>query len=217
MFIWSISVCYLQDPLNWILKIITKGNSKFVPLEQTALVVVMDLHNDYPLGYAIGDQVTDELMKKAYASALQHVYELTGAWHCPYEIYPDRLMTAGLKQFLRGIAPLEIAEFVDRRPAMYLSNQFKSWSKLIPNPFVEGSDLISLFQKPAAVKARKKETHVVSKDQLDMWGRQFIENIRENAIKGASLPRQKQWLLAFNKDERCSLNKIQAPPPGLIV
>lgn len=54
------------------------------------LYVVMDTYNDYPLGYAIGETVTIELIQMAYLNAMHHIKEITGEFYLPHQLQMDR-------------------------------------------------------------------------------------------------------------------------------
>lgn len=61
------------------------------------IVVILDMFNKYPLGYAIGEHENVELIKQAMRNAFHHVRELTGTgdYLKPWQVQSDRY---GLKQ-----------------------------------------------------------------------------------------------------------------------
>lgn len=54
------------------------------------LYVVTDAHCDYILGYAVGEQISKELIREAYRNAMNHVRELTGSYHLWGQVVADR-------------------------------------------------------------------------------------------------------------------------------
>lgn len=73
------------------------------------LYVIMDAFNDYPLGYAIGETVTIELIQMAYLNAMHHIKEITGEFYLPHQIQMDRWgldpkLEGTLATFYKGIA-----------------------------------------------------------------------------------------------------------------
>jgi len=70
------------------------------------LMVVMDAYNDYPLGYAIGEAQTLELVRAAYLDAIHHIHDLTGEWCYWHEIKADRWGAKTLKQWYEAQAHL---------------------------------------------------------------------------------------------------------------
>ncbi len=55
------------------------------------VMVVVDPHSWYPVGYAIGDQDTIALAQEAIANAMRHVREITGQYTMPYQVQSDRM------------------------------------------------------------------------------------------------------------------------------
>lgn len=55
------------------------------------VVVVVDPHSWYPVGFAIGEEDTIALTQAAYRNAVQHMRELTGEYVLPYQVQSDRL------------------------------------------------------------------------------------------------------------------------------
>lgn len=58
--------------------------------KRVVLILVVDAYARYPLGYAVGERQTKELVREAYRNAALHVRELTGSWHGWHEIKADR-------------------------------------------------------------------------------------------------------------------------------
>lgn len=55
------------------------------------VMVVVDPHSWYPVGYAIGDQDTIALAQEAFANAVRHMRELTDHYALPYQVQSDRM------------------------------------------------------------------------------------------------------------------------------
>ena len=51
--------------------------------------VVVDVMNDYPIGYAIGEQETAELITAALQNAVHHTREVLGGYYAPWQIQSD--------------------------------------------------------------------------------------------------------------------------------
>jgi len=66
-------------------------------------IVVMDSFNDYVLGYAYAEQLSIELVKAAYLSAMYYVRSLTGNWHLPHEVKTDRWGIESLRPFYSAL------------------------------------------------------------------------------------------------------------------
>lgn len=51
--------------------------------------MVVDVMNDYPIGYAIGEQETAELITAALQNAVHHTREVLGGYYAPWQIQSD--------------------------------------------------------------------------------------------------------------------------------
>lgn len=51
--------------------------------------MVVDVMNDYPIGYAIGEQEDAELITRALQNAVHHTRELLGGYYAPWQIQSD--------------------------------------------------------------------------------------------------------------------------------
>ena len=51
--------------------------------------IVVDVMNDYPIGYAIGEQETSELITAALQNAVHHTREVLGGHYAPWQIQSD--------------------------------------------------------------------------------------------------------------------------------
>ncbi|MBK6894780.1 MAG: hypothetical protein IPH00_17035 [Flavobacteriales bacterium] len=55
------------------------------------VVVVVDPHSWYPIGFAVGEEDTIALSQAAFRNAVQHMRELTGEYALPYQVQSDRM------------------------------------------------------------------------------------------------------------------------------
>ena len=53
------------------------------------MVVVLDMFNEYPIGYAIGTHETPALIRAAVRNAIQHTKELFGEYHLVQQLQSD--------------------------------------------------------------------------------------------------------------------------------
>ena len=51
--------------------------------------MVVDVMNDYPIGYAIGEQEDSELITRALQNAVHHTREVLGGYYAPWQIQSD--------------------------------------------------------------------------------------------------------------------------------
>ncbi len=97
----------VHDGFDWELyyqQTITKDGKQVVQYHKRKnVVVVVDAYNDYPLGFAIGETETGDLIKLALKNAAMHVAELTGGYHLQWEIKCDNF-AKGSQEFFGKIA-----------------------------------------------------------------------------------------------------------------
>lgn len=66
-------------------------------------IVVTDSYNDYVLGYAYAQELTADVVRKAYLNAMYHIKELTGDWYLPHETKTDRWAINDLEPFYASL------------------------------------------------------------------------------------------------------------------
>jgi hypothetical protein len=66
-------------------------NGKATYHHRKKVMVVVDPHSWYPVGYAIGDADTITLAQEAIGNAVRHMRELTGQYAIPYQVQSDRM------------------------------------------------------------------------------------------------------------------------------
>lgn len=96
---WDAELLY-QDT-----KIDEKGHTRTTYHNRLTVVVVLDPHNNYPVGYAIGTHETPQLIKQALCNAMQHVRSLYGALYMPYQLQTDNYAIKSLKPLYNAITP----------------------------------------------------------------------------------------------------------------
>lgn len=66
-------------------------------------MVVTDSFNDLVLGYAVGKEITTDLIKDAYRNAMHYMKQLTGNYYLPHETKTDRWGLKTLQPFYESI------------------------------------------------------------------------------------------------------------------
>lgn len=72
--------------------------------KRLVVVVVLDAYNNYPLGYAIGDRETAELIREACRNAIIHTKELFGEPYSPMQVQSDNYQIKNLTPFYQAMA-----------------------------------------------------------------------------------------------------------------
>ena len=66
--------------------------------------IVVDVMNDYPIGYAIGEQETAELITTALQNAVHHTQEVLGGHWAPWQIQSDHYSLKAMTPKYRALA-----------------------------------------------------------------------------------------------------------------
>lgn len=162
------------------------------------LYVVIDAYNDYPLGYAIGTNQTNELVYQAYLNAANHVFELTGDHYLWNQIKTDHWNLKTLEAFYSSQATFTPAKAKNARGKVIEQSFGQIWhsklKELYPQNY-KGHNIDADFKLNADwIDANKKNFPV--KEQAPAHIAAFIEELRQ--IKGRNgKTRQEQWVDAF--------------------
>lgn len=160
------------------------------------LVVVIDAFNDYPLGYAIGETQTAELVRAAYLDAIHHVHDITGEWCFWHEIKADRW---GLKQ---------LGKWYESQATFTPAQAKNARGKVIEQSFgYHWHSLLKQFPNYAGHNVKAKETldgdyiqkrikSLPDASEAPGYIAEFFNHLRQVATKNGST-RQKDWLQAF--------------------
>lgn len=82
----------------------TEGRSSATYSNRLTLEVVLDPMCNYPIGYAIGDHETPELVKAALRNAVEHSCELFGQMHRAYQIQCDNYAIKSLTPWYNAMS-----------------------------------------------------------------------------------------------------------------
>lgn len=82
---------WVHDATDYELLYQKEVNGKATYHHRKKVMVVVDPHSWYPVGYAIGDADNIELAQEAVANAVRHMRELTGQYAIPYQVQSDRM------------------------------------------------------------------------------------------------------------------------------
>ncbi|AEL23877.1 hypothetical protein [Cyclobacterium marinum] len=179
------------------------------------LYVVMDAHNDYILGYAIGANVTIELVKEAYRNAFWHVYDMTGDAYMWQQIQTDHWGISGkntteLEHFYNGMATFTPAGLKNSQ-AKYVERAFGIiWHQKLKECFLtnySGHNVKAKEQLNPDSLHTRDFPHV--EDGLSMV-EAFIYELRQSKRKGCELTREQEWIKNFNASAK-SKKKLLTP------
>lgn len=104
-------------------------DGKWSDWNRKVVVVVIDAHCDYPLGYAISDVENAELIAEAYRHALHHVRQLTGEYYLPWQLKGDNFSFKSLESFYARVAngpdwvtPIKVGNSQDNPAEQFFSH-----------------------------------------------------------------------------------------------
>lgn len=163
------------------------------------MILVLDCFNDYVLGYAVGAEITKDLVKAAYLDAVYHVKELTGSWYMPHQIMSDRWGLKDLETFYTKLAHffpattgLARAKYIERFFGSDLRKILKYYNNYTGNNISAKTRGVN----SEALISRKKDFPTLEEapGQID----EIIKRLRTLDSKdGQHLTRQQEWLHAF--------------------
>ncbi len=89
---------------GWTVELLYKDGSKYD--NRLTIVVVLDVMNNYPVGYAIGDRENTDLIRMALRNAIIHMQDMFGATYRPWQLQSDRYGLKNLTPFYESVSHL---------------------------------------------------------------------------------------------------------------
>ncbi len=128
---WDAELLYQKTELG------TKGNSKTTYHNRLTLVAVLDPSVNYPVGYAIGDHETPDLIRQALRNSVNHTAELFGERHRVLQLQTDNYGKKTLMAFYEAVSDTYTPARVKNAKAKVIEPYFKRLNKkycqLMPN------------------------------------------------------------------------------------
>lgn len=110
---WDVEMLYWREEVKKVRKGGTvKEEHRFTYHNRKTLVVVLDACCKYPIGYAIGDNECDALIRQALTNAVRHARELFGQRYMPEQMQCDNYHKKSLfpfyEQMTRHLTPAQV-------------------------------------------------------------------------------------------------------------
>jgi hypothetical protein len=112
---------------GWTVELLYQDGSTYN--NRLVMVVVLDVMNNYPVGYAIGERENTDLIRMALRNTLLHIQELTGAMHRPWQLQSDRYGLKSLTPFYNAISHLYTPAAVGNAKSKVVEPYFKYLNK----------------------------------------------------------------------------------------
>ncbi len=172
------------------------------------LIVVMDAHNDYILGYSYGETVTVDLVKAAYLDAMHHIKELTGGWYLMDQIQTDHWAIKSLEPFYSSLATFTPATAKVAR-AKFIERAFgTTWHQVLKMyPNYAGANITS------TKRINRDNLELIKKsfptlDEGVQYIEDFIQRMRMLPDSKTNKPKQQMWIENFKKSELSQQHQI---------
>lgn len=182
-----------------------QGHKKVNYLYRFKLMVVMDAFNNYPLGYAVGEAQTEDLVRAAYANAINHIRELTGNYYSWQQIVTDHWGIAksnskqptSLQQWYESQAVFTPAKVGNAR-SKSIEAAFGRWHQVLKQYTNYAGHNITAVSKinPDAIKLNKKDFPL--KEDGHNQIAEVIHRIRTEISDKTGTSLQQEWIDAFN-------------------
>ncbi len=123
---------YYQDT-----KVDKKGHSVTTYTNRLTIVVVLDAHNNYPVGYAIGTHETPQLIQQAFQNSMNHIKELFGDYYRPYQLqtdnYAKKALTPLYNMMTDHFTPAQVGNAKSKIIEPYFNRLNKKYCQLLNN------------------------------------------------------------------------------------
>lgn len=177
------------------------------------ICVVIDAFNNYPLGWAIAETYSKELIRFAYLDAITHVKQLTGSYYLPHQIRSDWFgvdpaLKGDLATFYKSLATFTPAAVKVPR-GKYIEQSFgKKWHQALSMyPNYNGNNVTAKTKvNPEFLEANRKNYPTVEQAPSQVY--QFIEILRHLVNDKTGLSRQEEWINAFNESQKSKAHQI---------
>lgn len=128
---WDVELLYQATSVN------KKGHNVTTYHNRLTIVLVLDPHNNYPVGYAIGTNESPELIKKALQNSMQHVKELFGEFYMPHQLQSDNYGRGALTPIYQAITsnytPAQVGNAKAKVIEPYFNTLNNKYCKLLNN------------------------------------------------------------------------------------
>jgi hypothetical protein len=163
-----------------------------------SIYVVMDSFNDYILGYAVGETITEDVVRMAYLNAIHHVREITGDQLIWKQIKADHWGLKSLKPFYEQQATFTPPKLGNARGKIIEQAFGKMHTELAQYINYAGHN-ITAGQKMNTEALEKNKRSFPTKEQGIEQIAHFIELVRNKISSKTGKSKRQEWLDAYNE------------------
>jgi hypothetical protein len=98
-------------------------------VKRLVAVIVIDVMNNYPIGYAIGERESAELIRAANRNAIIHIHQLFGEYYRPWQIQSDNFAIKSNTPFFEAVAHLHTPAAIGNAKSKVIEPFFKYLNK----------------------------------------------------------------------------------------
>lgn len=166
-------------------------------------VFVLDACGKYPVGFAIGDQESGDLIREAFRNAVKHTQELFGQMHKVGQLQTDNYGRGGLTPFYEALSgkftPAKIGNAKAKTVEPYFKYLNKTYCQLMPN--WSGFGVLSRKEsQPNAQWLNSNRHSIPTKEEVIKQIERFIQIERSRKIEAYreaynELPQEERLIL----------------------
>lgn len=166
-------------------------------------VFVLDACGKYPVGFAVGDQESGNLIREAFRNAVKHTQELFGVMHKVGQLQTDNYGRGGLTPFYEALSgkftPAKIGNAKAKTVEPYFKYLNKTYCQLMPN--WSGFGVLSRKEsQPNAQWLNSNRHSIPTKEEVIKQIERFIQIERSRKIEAyreayQELPQEERLIL----------------------
>lgn len=165
------------------------------------IYVVLDVHCNYVLGYAVGDCNSNDLVKRAYRNAMQHVRKMTGSYYLWHQIVADKWSWKEMLPYYQSQATTTLAETGNARSKPIEAFFGTSWHKALKEHLFYCGNNNQAKTKMSPEWIQQHEKYRPMKHEGYAIIARHIETMRKMEWGKSGKTCESVWLENFNKSE----------------
>jgi hypothetical protein len=186
----TLDLYFIEDRKN------AKGHIQKNYYFRYSIYVVMDSFNDYILGYAVGETITEDVVRMAYLNAIHHVREITGEQVVWKQIKADHWGLKSLQPFYEQQATFTPPKLGNARGKIIEQAFGKMHTELAQYINYAGHN-ITAGQKMNTEALEKNKRNFPNKEDGPEQIAHFIELVRNKVNPKTGLSKKQEWMNAY--------------------